>query len=86
MKDDTMCQIPVQATFTIVHGSSTPVMTSAEYADIPADAIARFLLERCGYDAIFGGEAEARCQRRCDFVIFRRTGNVRKWRVKVCSL
>ena len=26
------------------------------------------------------------CQRRCDFVIFRRTGNVRKWRVKVCSL
>ena len=26
------------------------------------------------------------CQRRCDFVIFRRTGNVRKWRVKVSSL
>ena len=26
------------------------------------------------------------CQRRWDFVIFRRTGNVRKWRVKVCSL
>ncbi len=29
---------------------------------------------------------DAQCQRRCDFVIFRRTGNVRKWRVKVCSL
>ena len=26
------------------------------------------------------------CQRQCDFVIFRRTGNVRKWRIKVCSL
>lgn len=27
-----------------------------------------------------------KCQRQCDFVIFRRTGNVRKWRIKVCSL
>ena len=26
------------------------------------------------------------CQRRCDFVILWRTKNVRKWRVKVCSL
>ena len=26
------------------------------------------------------------CQRRCDFVIFRRTGSVIKWRVKVCSI
>ena len=26
------------------------------------------------------------CQRRCDFVVFRRTGNAEKWRVKVCSL
>ena len=26
------------------------------------------------------------CQRRCDFVVFRRTGNVEKWRVKVYSL
>jgi len=26
------------------------------------------------------------CQRQCDFVIFRRTRNVRKRRVKVCSL
>ena len=29
---------------------------------------------------------ENQCQRRCDFVIFRRTRNVRKRRVKVCSL
>ncbi len=26
------------------------------------------------------------CQRQCDFVVFRRTGNVGKRRVKVCSL
>ena len=26
------------------------------------------------------------CQRRCDFVVFRRTGNVEKWRVNVYSL
>ena len=26
------------------------------------------------------------CQRRCDFVIFRRTGNVGKWRVNKYSL
>lgn len=54
--NDTMCHVPVTATFTVVKGSHTPVMTSAEYADIPADAIAKFLLERCGADAIFGEE------------------------------
>ena len=32
------------------------------------------------------GELVCECQRRCNFVIFRRTWNVRKWRVKVCSL
>ena len=26
------------------------------------------------------------CQRRCDFVVFRRTSNVEKWRVNVYSL
>ena len=26
------------------------------------------------------------CQRRCDFVVFRRTDNVEKWRVNVYSL
>ncbi len=31
-------------------------------------------------------QAFQECQRRFDFVIFRRTGNVRKWRVKVSSL
>lgn len=56
---DNMCRIPVSATFTVYKGSSTPVMTKAEWADIPADAIARFLLEKFGADAIFnGGEGQ----------------------------
>lgn len=57
---DSLCRIPVTATYTLYKGSDTPVMTRAEYVDIPADTIARFLLERCGADAIFnGGEAGA---------------------------
>ncbi len=40
----------------------------------PSDAAAKLWLD------------ELECQRRCDFVIFRRTRNVRKRRVKVCSL
>lgn len=56
------CRVPVTATYTVYKGSNKPVMTSAEYADIPADAIARFLIERCGADAIFGGEASAIAQ------------------------
>lgn len=54
-----ICRIPVSATYTVHKGSSEPVMTSAEWADIPADAIARFLIERCGADTIFGEEAGA---------------------------
>lgn len=57
---DSMCRIPVSATYTVMEGSDTPVMTKAEYADIPADAIARFLLERCGADAIFEGREAGR--------------------------
>ena len=36
--------------------------------------------------ALFGKEAVEHCQRRCDFVVFRRTSNVEKWRVNVYSL
>lgn len=53
--NDNICRVPVNATFTVYKGSREAVMTSAEYADIPADAIARFLVDRCGVDAIFGG-------------------------------
>ena len=31
-------------------------------------------------------QSRINCQCQCDFVIFRRTGSVRKWRIKVCSL
>lgn len=57
---DSLCKIPVAATFTVYKGSSTPVMTKAEYVDIPADAIARFLLEKFGADAIFEGREAGR--------------------------
>ena len=49
---DNICTIPVAATFNIINGKA--VMVAAEYADIPADAIARYLVERCGIDAICG--------------------------------
>lgn len=51
--NDNVCRIPVSATVEIIGGEA--VMTSAEYADIPADAIARFLIERFGITPIFGG-------------------------------
>lgn len=54
---DTMCKIPIRATFSIVNGE--PVMTSAEYADVSADAIAKFLVDKLGIDAIFSEEAGA---------------------------
>ena len=57
---DNLCRIPVSATYTFYKGSDTPVMMKAEYADIPADTIARFLLERCGADAIFEGREAGR--------------------------
>lgn len=55
--EDSICKIPVSATFTIVEGKA--VMTAAEYAEISADAIARFLVDKLGVDAIFGEGAGA---------------------------
>ena len=43
---ENICRIPVTATFSIINGKA--VMVAAEYADIPAEEIARFLVERCG--------------------------------------
>lgn len=48
-----ICKIPVRATYTVYKGSGTPVMTSAEYADIPASLIAAYLVDKLGVDAIF---------------------------------
>lgn len=44
-----MCRIPVKAKMQRVNGEM--VMVSAEWADISADAIARFLIEKFGLDA-----------------------------------
>lgn len=56
---DNICHIPVSATYTVVKGGGGPVMTSAEYMDISADVIARYLVDKLGIDAIFNGEAGA---------------------------
>lgn len=53
---DNMCRIPVSATMQIIDGE--PVMVAAEYADIPAEKIAAFLVERAGAATIFGGDKE----------------------------
>lgn len=53
------CRIPINVTYTVYKGGGRPVMTAAEYADIPADAIAKFLVGKLGVDAIFSGEAGA---------------------------
>lgn len=45
-RKDGMCRIPVKATFQKINGEMK--MVAAEWADIPADAIARFLLQRGG--------------------------------------
>lgn len=52
MKDN-ICKIPVTATYSIINGK--PVMTAAEYVDIPADTIARYLVDKLGVNAIFEG-------------------------------
>lgn len=47
------CRIPVKATYTLENGVMK--RTAAEYKDIPADVIARFLIQKFGRDAIFKG-------------------------------
>lgn len=57
---ESICRVPVSATMQIINGE--PVMIAAEYADIPADKIAAFLVEHFGAGAIFengGGDDEA---------------------------
>lgn len=41
-----ICRVPVVAEFRMVDGE--PVMISAQYADIPAAELLRFLLDRSG--------------------------------------
>ena len=44
-----ICRIPVKATMQYVNGKMT--MVDAEWANISADTIARFLIEKSGLDA-----------------------------------
>lgn len=46
MKSKEICSIPVEATYDI--SGDHPVLKDAVYEDIPADAIARFILQRMG--------------------------------------
>ena len=60
MNGDTVCRIPVVGCVTKGPDGQYHLDEEAStWADIPADAIARFLIERCGADVIFGGEGEA---------------------------
>lgn len=52
MTNNNLCRIPVKATYRIVDGEA--VMVAAEYADIPASAIAAYLVDKLGVDAIYG--------------------------------
>lgn len=54
MENKDVCRIPVKATFKII--DDEVVMTHAEYEDIPADVIARFLLKHSGISAILKGD------------------------------
>lgn len=57
MASKEMCRIPVSATYEEINGEM--VMVSAEYKDIPAEVIAKFLIEKFGASAIFGdGESD----------------------------
>lgn len=53
MKDN-ICHVPISATMQIINGET--VMIDAEYAEIPADKIAAFLVERFGAGRIFGSK------------------------------
>lgn len=56
MPDNNTCRIPVNATMQKINGEY--VMVAAEYADIPAEKIAEFLVERVGAAVIFGGSED----------------------------
>ena len=57
MRSAEICEgIPVAATYRVRDGQA--FLLDAERVDVPADFVARFLLDRFGYDAIFKVEEE----------------------------
>lgn len=55
-KNETMCRIPIQATFKEIDGKM--VMVDAVYRDIPAKAIAEYIIKKCGVTAFGGGDSD----------------------------
>lgn len=53
MEDDMMCDIPLNATYRVIDGE--PVMVAADWVDMSAYDIARFLIKQFGITAIYGG-------------------------------
>lgn len=55
MREQEMCRIPIRATYRIgPDGEAHMVPEESVFADIPADTIAQFLLEKFGRSAILG--------------------------------
>ena len=53
MEEDMMCDIPLNATYRVIDGE--PVMVAADWVDMSAYDIARFLIKQFGITAIYGG-------------------------------
>lgn len=54
--NNAMCRVPLSAVITVEDGKAEII--SAEYEDVPADLVARFLIERFGPAAIFEQETK----------------------------
>lgn len=55
--DNQTIRIPVAATMRKQPDGSFE-MVAAEWAEVTADSVARFLLQKFGVDAVFGGDAD----------------------------
>lgn len=51
MKENMTCSLPIRGKITVDRKTGEIVSEEYEYADIPAEALARFFLERFGIDA-----------------------------------
>lgn len=56
MNSENICRVPVSATVKKINGEMQVV--SAQWESIPADVIARLLIQKFGITPIFGGDDE----------------------------
>ena len=49
-KENNTCHVPIRGTYTVDRKTGEIINQQLEYADIPADALAQFILERFGID------------------------------------